>query len=109
MKREPKPAAFDLKVEFDRETDGRWIADIPALPGVMVYGRTRNSPGNAIPMEMNIPGSQFGRLWPSVIRRKSDRVSSAWSWIRSIRASYDGRPPPFGAALTRRGSRRSAG
>jgi predicted RNase H-like HicB family nuclease len=41
MKRESKPAAFDLKVEFDRETDGRWIADIPALPGVMVYGRTR--------------------------------------------------------------------
>lgn len=40
MKRTAKPAAFDLKVEFDRETDGRWIADIPALPGVMVYGRT---------------------------------------------------------------------
>jgi len=33
--------AFKLKVEFDREEDGRWIADIPALPGVMVYGRTR--------------------------------------------------------------------
>jgi predicted RNase H-like HicB family nuclease len=30
-----------LRVEFDRETDGRWIADIPALPGVTVYGRTR--------------------------------------------------------------------
>lgn len=41
MKRAAKATAFDLKVEFDRETDGRWIADIPALPGVMVYGRTR--------------------------------------------------------------------
>ena len=30
-----------LSVEFDRETDGRWIADIPALPGVMAYGKTR--------------------------------------------------------------------
>ncbi|MBI4613258.1 MAG: type II toxin-antitoxin system HicB family antitoxin [Planctomycetes bacterium] len=30
-----------LKVELDRETDGRWIADIPQLPGVMVYGATR--------------------------------------------------------------------
>lgn len=30
-----------MKIEFDRETDGRWIADVPALPGVMVYGRTR--------------------------------------------------------------------
>lgn len=33
--------AFNLKVEFSREDDGRWIADIPALPGVTVYGRTR--------------------------------------------------------------------
>jgi predicted RNase H-like HicB family nuclease len=36
-----KATAFNLKVEFDRETDGRWIADVPALPGVMVYGKTR--------------------------------------------------------------------
>jgi predicted RNase H-like HicB family nuclease len=36
-----KATAFNLKVEFDRETEGRWIADIPALPGVMVYGKTR--------------------------------------------------------------------
>jgi predicted RNase H-like HicB family nuclease len=28
-------------IEFDREDDGRWIADIPALPGVMAYGRDR--------------------------------------------------------------------
>ena len=32
---------FDLKVEFSREVDGRWIADIAALPGVTVYGHTR--------------------------------------------------------------------
>lgn len=30
-----------LTVEFDREEDGRWIADIPQLPGVMAYGRDR--------------------------------------------------------------------
>jgi len=41
MKQAAEATASDLKVEFDRETDGRWIADIPALPGVMVYGRTR--------------------------------------------------------------------
>jgi len=28
-------------VEIDREEDGRWIAEIPQLPGVMVYGQTR--------------------------------------------------------------------
>lgn len=30
-----------LSVEFNREEDGRWIADIPALPGVTSYGETR--------------------------------------------------------------------
>jgi len=28
-------------IEFQLEDDGRWIAEIPQLPGVMVYGATR--------------------------------------------------------------------
>lgn len=28
-------------VEFDREDDGRWIAEMPKLPGVMAYGPTK--------------------------------------------------------------------
>ena len=28
-------------VEIDREDDGRWIADVPGLPGVMTYGATQ--------------------------------------------------------------------
>ncbi len=31
-----------MKIEIDREEDGRWIAEIPELPGVIVYGDTRN-------------------------------------------------------------------
>ena len=31
-----------LRIEFDREEDGRWIAEIPALPGVMAYGATQD-------------------------------------------------------------------
>lgn len=30
-----------LTVEFERESDGRWIAEIPELPGVLAYGRTQ--------------------------------------------------------------------
>lgn len=30
-----------LGVEFDREEDGRWIAEVPKLPGVMAYGKTK--------------------------------------------------------------------
>lgn len=29
-----------LKLEIDREEDGRWIAEIPALPGVLSYAST---------------------------------------------------------------------
>jgi len=29
-----------LTVETEQETDGRWIAEIPELPGVLAYGRT---------------------------------------------------------------------
>ena len=28
-------------MRIEREEDGRWIAEIPELPGVMVYGETR--------------------------------------------------------------------
>jgi predicted RNase H-like HicB family nuclease len=29
-----------LRVETEREDDGRWIAEVPALPGVLSYGTT---------------------------------------------------------------------
>ena len=29
-----------LKVEIEHEEDGRWIAEVPALPGVLTYGDT---------------------------------------------------------------------
>ena len=30
-------------VEIEREVDGRWIAEIPDLPGAMQYGETRET------------------------------------------------------------------
>ena len=30
-----------LRIDFEREEDGRWIAEIEALPGVMAYGTSR--------------------------------------------------------------------
>jgi len=28
-------------VDFEQEEDGRWLAEVLELPGVMVYGRTK--------------------------------------------------------------------
>ena len=30
-----------MNIEIEREEDGRWIAEVPDLPGVLGYGRTR--------------------------------------------------------------------
>ena len=30
-----------MNIEIDREEDGRWIAEVPDLPGVMTYGKDR--------------------------------------------------------------------
>lgn len=35
------PDSESFKVEFEQEEDGRWLADIPELPGVMAYGKTK--------------------------------------------------------------------
>lgn len=32
---------MDYAIEFEQEDDGRWIAEIVALPGGMAYGVTR--------------------------------------------------------------------
>jgi predicted RNase H-like HicB family nuclease len=29
------------KIETELESDGRWIAEVPELPGVLVYGASR--------------------------------------------------------------------
>ena len=31
----------EFTVELEREEDGRWIADVPDLPGVLTYGASR--------------------------------------------------------------------
>lgn len=30
-----------FEIELEQETDGRWLAEVPALPGVLTYGVTR--------------------------------------------------------------------
>jgi predicted RNase H-like HicB family nuclease len=37
-----------FQIEFDREEDGRWIAEITNLPGVMAYGATREEALSAV-------------------------------------------------------------
>lgn len=62
-------APVTLSIEFDRETDGRWIAEIPDLPGTMAYGATQEEATSRVKaialrvladrLEHAEPGSEF--------------------------------------------------
>jgi predicted RNase H-like HicB family nuclease len=32
-----------LTIDVERETDGRWLAEVPELPGVLAYGATESA------------------------------------------------------------------
>jgi predicted RNase H-like HicB family nuclease len=72
-----------LTIEMDREVDGRWIAEVIEIPGVMCYGTTRDEaistvermaieviadriahgelPSNALAVSFAIPDEQMAR------------------------------------------------
>ena len=31
---------MDIRIETEQEEDGRWLAEVPELPGVLAYGTT---------------------------------------------------------------------
>ena len=33
---------MNFTIDHEQETDGRWLAEVPELPGVLAYGVTRN-------------------------------------------------------------------
>jgi predicted RNase H-like HicB family nuclease len=39
---------LNFEIEFDQEEDGRWIAEIGELPGVMAYGATKDEAEAAV-------------------------------------------------------------
>ena len=45
-----------LKIEIEREDDGRWLAEVPALPGVLSYGATEDEARAKAKVPENFPG-----------------------------------------------------
>lgn len=33
---------MNLNIEYEQEADGRWLAEVPQLPGVLAYGASAN-------------------------------------------------------------------
>jgi predicted RNase H-like HicB family nuclease len=39
---------MSYNIDFEQETDGRWIAEIATLPGVMAYGATKEEAASKV-------------------------------------------------------------
>ena len=37
----PQILLKSLRIEVEQEEDGRWLAEVPELPGVLAYGQSR--------------------------------------------------------------------
>jgi hypothetical protein len=56
-----------FNIETERETDGRWIAEIPEIPGAMAYGKT----------EDEAKANAYARAWNPIADARGDRAAEA--------------------------------
>jgi predicted RNase H-like HicB family nuclease len=64
-----------LRIETEREEDGRWIAEVPALPGVLAYGATE--------------GEARGKVQVLALRVIADRVENGESLPGEIAGFFE--------------------
>jgi predicted RNase H-like HicB family nuclease len=58
-----------FRVETEQEEDGRWIAEVPELPGVLAYGETRSQAvrrAQALSLHVLADRLEHGELLPQV-------------------------------------------
>jgi predicted RNase H-like HicB family nuclease len=58
-------------VEVEQENDGRWIAEIPQIPGAMVHGRTREeavSRVEALALRVLAERIEHGEMSPVIVK-----------------------------------------
>jgi len=42
------PGSMIFTIEYEQETDGRWLAEVKELPGALAYGRTSDEAGSKV-------------------------------------------------------------
>src|SRR5688572_8905291 len=78
---------MELSIELDREEDGRWIAEVIELPGVMRYGSTREQAimnAERLAIEVIADRIQHGELPPAahniMFRVQLDAIAATDRW-----------------------------
>lgn len=93
---------MNLSIESEMEADGRWLAEVPQLPGVLSYGATRDealSRAQVLALRVLAEQLEHGEGTPQPIS-----ISIAACWLgdkTAIRVSQDSLPP----RIQRRGFR----
>lgn len=70
------PTHLRFEVSFDREEDGRWIAEVEALPGCLAYGTTQAQAARRVmALALQIIAERMDQ------QQDADEESSdSWSW-----------------------------
>ncbi|MBI5948912.1 MAG: type II toxin-antitoxin system HicB family antitoxin [Chloroflexi bacterium] len=61
-----------LTLAVERETDGRWIAEVVELPGVLAYGATEQEAtgaAQALALRVIADRIEHGELAPGILKR----------------------------------------
>lgn len=70
-----------MQIEIEREDDGRWLAEIPDLPGVMVYGPTQAEAAakvKALALRVMADRLEHGESIPELT--EAERISAHACW-----------------------------
>jgi predicted RNase H-like HicB family nuclease len=67
--------AMTFKIEIEREEDGRWIAEVIELPGVMAYGAT--------------PGAAKAKVQALTLRVMADRLEHEGAELGLLSISFN--------------------
>lgn len=73
-----------MKIETEREDDRRWIAEIPDIPGVLAYGKTKSAAcakAHALALRVVADRLDAGEAVPPIWR--------LWAEIKELLARYE--------------------
>jgi predicted RNase H-like HicB family nuclease len=58
---------MSFTIEIEQEKDSRWIAEIPQIPGAMVYGRPREEAMSRVEaMALRVERIEHGEMSPVI-------------------------------------------
>jgi maleate isomerase len=73
-----------FRVEIEREQDGRWLAEVPELPGVLAYGASESEAQAKVQTE--VPPAEVYEWARTNVPRQADALFIGGNGLRAIGA-----------------------